>query len=189
MSDLRISGFSRQKENEDLSAEIAGPFFSPRFQTLYYMIQLCIKESQATPLSGTDAETPGAGETGLFKSTRSTPNRLSAMSGGNNARRESYPDSDDTTDPFRRMSEKYSAKHRNNISPNVGKMLQEKNCGRYSETESGWKIAVLIEGTKWCSKSTTADRVAANVLYMDDTGSHKVAGMVETNGFVFFSNV
>lgn len=30
------------------------------------------------------------------------------------------------------------------------------------------KGAVLIEGPKWCGKTTTAEQVAASVLYMDD---------------------
>ena len=30
------------------------------------------------------------------------------------------------------------------------------------------KGAVLIEGAKWCGKTTTAEQVAASVLYMDD---------------------
>lgn len=30
------------------------------------------------------------------------------------------------------------------------------------------KGAVLIEGTKWCGKTTTAEQVAASILYMDD---------------------
>lgn len=32
------------------------------------------------------------------------------------------------------------------------------------------KGAVLIEGPKWCGKTTTAEQVAASVLYMDDPG-------------------
>ena len=31
------------------------------------------------------------------------------------------------------------------------------------------KSAVLIEGLKWCGKTTTAEQVAASILYMDDT--------------------
>lgn len=30
------------------------------------------------------------------------------------------------------------------------------------------KGAVLIEGTKWCGKTTTAEQIAASILYMDD---------------------
>ena len=30
------------------------------------------------------------------------------------------------------------------------------------------KGAVLLEGPKWCGKTTTAERIAASVLYMDD---------------------
>ena len=30
------------------------------------------------------------------------------------------------------------------------------------------KGAVLIEGAKWCGKTTTAEQVARSVLYMDD---------------------
>jgi predicted AAA+ superfamily ATPase len=30
------------------------------------------------------------------------------------------------------------------------------------------KGAVLIEGPKWCGKTTTAERIAESVLYMDD---------------------
>ena len=30
------------------------------------------------------------------------------------------------------------------------------------------KGAVLIEGPKWCGKTTTAEQIAASVLYMDD---------------------
>lgn len=30
------------------------------------------------------------------------------------------------------------------------------------------KGAVLIEGPKWCGKTTTAEQLAASVLYMDD---------------------
>ena len=30
------------------------------------------------------------------------------------------------------------------------------------------KGAVLIEGPKWCGKTTTAEQVAASVLYMDN---------------------
>ena len=33
------------------------------------------------------------------------------------------------------------------------------------------KGAVLIEGPKWCGKTTTAERIAASVLYMDDPQS------------------
>lgn len=30
------------------------------------------------------------------------------------------------------------------------------------------KGAVLIDGPKWCGKTTTAEQIAASVLYMDD---------------------
>ena len=30
------------------------------------------------------------------------------------------------------------------------------------------KGAVLIEGPKWCGKTTTAEQIAASILYMDD---------------------
>ena len=30
------------------------------------------------------------------------------------------------------------------------------------------KGAVLIEGPKWCGKTTTAEQIAGSVLYMDD---------------------
>ena len=30
------------------------------------------------------------------------------------------------------------------------------------------KGAVLIEGAKWCGKTTTAEQVAASILYMDE---------------------
>ena len=30
------------------------------------------------------------------------------------------------------------------------------------------KGAVLIEGPKWCGKTTTAEQIAESVLYMDD---------------------
>ena len=30
------------------------------------------------------------------------------------------------------------------------------------------KGAVLIEGPKWCGKTTTAEQLAASILYMDD---------------------
>ena len=30
------------------------------------------------------------------------------------------------------------------------------------------KGAVLIEGPKWCGKTTTAEQIAASVLYLDD---------------------
>lgn len=30
------------------------------------------------------------------------------------------------------------------------------------------KGAVLIEGPKWCGRTTTAEQVAASILYMDD---------------------
>ena len=30
------------------------------------------------------------------------------------------------------------------------------------------KGAVLIEGPKWCGKTTTAEKISASVLYMDD---------------------
>lgn len=33
------------------------------------------------------------------------------------------------------------------------------------------KGAVLIEGPKWCGKTTTAEQIAASVLYMDDPGT------------------
>ena len=33
------------------------------------------------------------------------------------------------------------------------------------------KGAVLIEGPKWCGKTTTAEQIAASILYMDDPGS------------------
>ena len=33
------------------------------------------------------------------------------------------------------------------------------------------KGAVLIEGPKWCGKTTTAERIAASVLYLDDPSS------------------
>ena len=32
----------------------------------------------------------------------------------------------------------------------------------------GGKGAVLIEGPKWCGKTTTAEQMAASVVYMDD---------------------
>ena len=39
------------------------------------------------------------------------------------------------------------------------KILQKKLAG---------KGAVLIEGPKWCGKTTTAEQIAQSVLYMDD---------------------
>lgn len=33
------------------------------------------------------------------------------------------------------------------------------------------KGAVLIEGPKWCGKTTTAEQVAGSILYMDDPQS------------------
>ena len=30
------------------------------------------------------------------------------------------------------------------------------------------KGAVLIEGPKWCGKTTTAEQIAVSILYMDD---------------------
>ena len=33
------------------------------------------------------------------------------------------------------------------------------------------KGAVLIEGPKWCGKTTTAEQIAASILYMDDPGT------------------
>ena len=30
------------------------------------------------------------------------------------------------------------------------------------------KGAVLIEGPKWCGKTTTAEQIAASILYMDE---------------------
>ena len=30
------------------------------------------------------------------------------------------------------------------------------------------KGAILIEGPKWCGKTTTAEQLASSVLYMDD---------------------
>ena len=32
------------------------------------------------------------------------------------------------------------------------------------------KGAVLVEGPKWCGKTTTAEQVAASTLYMDEPG-------------------
>ncbi|MDD6150759.1 MAG: AAA family ATPase, partial [Bacteroidales bacterium] len=37
------------------------------------------------------------------------------------------------------------------------------------------KGAVLIEGAKWCGKTTTAEQIAKSILYMSETG------MVEQN--------
>lgn len=35
------------------------------------------------------------------------------------------------------------------------------------------KGAVLIEGPKWCGKTTTAEQFAASILYMDDPGKER----------------
>ena len=35
------------------------------------------------------------------------------------------------------------------------------------------KGAVLIEGAKWCGKTTTAEQIAASVLYMSEPGKLK----------------
>ena len=32
------------------------------------------------------------------------------------------------------------------------------------------KGAVLVEGPKWCGKTTTAERQASTILYMDEPG-------------------
>ena len=32
------------------------------------------------------------------------------------------------------------------------------------------KGAVLLEGAKWCGKTTTAEQIAKSVLYMSETG-------------------
>ena len=50
-------------------------------------------------------------------------------------------------------------KYRNRV---VDSILQEKLEG---------KGAVLIEGPKWCGKTTTAEQIAKSVLYMDDPQS------------------
>ena len=50
-------------------------------------------------------------------------------------------------------------KYRNRV---VDAILQEKLEG---------KGAVLIEGPKWCGKTTTAEQIAKSVLYMDDPQS------------------
>ena len=32
------------------------------------------------------------------------------------------------------------------------------------------KGAVLLEGAKWCGKTTTAEQIAGSILYMSETG-------------------
>ena len=43
----------------------------------------------------------------------------------------------------------------------VDKLLVRKLAG---------KGAILIEGAKWCGKTTTAEQIAKSVLYMSETG-------------------
>ena len=52
-------------------------------------------------------------------------------------------------------------KYKNRIADNI---LEEKLAG---------KGAVLIEGPKWCGKTTTAEHIAKSVLYMSDPGRLK----------------
>ena len=48
------------------------------------------------------------------------------------------------------------------------------------------KGAVLIEGPKWCGKTTTAEQIAASILYMDDP--EKKAQNIATNGSLLLSS-
>ena len=43
----------------------------------------------------------------------------------------------------------------------IDKLLQRKLAG---------KGAVLLEGAKWCGKTTTAEQIAKSILYMSETG-------------------
>ena len=56
------------------------------------------------------------------------------------------------------------ANNRKNTTPIVGKRIADDILKRKLEG----KGAVLIEGPKWCGKTTTAEQFAASVLYMDD---------------------
>ena len=41
------------------------------------------------------------------------------------------------------------------------------------------KGAVLIQGPKWCGKTTTAEQQAASVLYMADPEVIKIANIIQ----------
>lgn len=86
------------------------------------------------------------------------------------------------------MKEKFSYKRRKNFGPNEGKMLRffqysfkikekvrimkRRYKARIADKVLKRKLlgkgAVLIEGAKWCGKTTTAEQVAGSVLYMAD---------------------
>lgn len=53
------------------------------------------------------------------------------------------------------------------------------------------KGAVLIEGPKWCGKTTTAEQIAASVLYMDDpqTKECSLAGVSGRGASVCYSRL
>ena len=50
-------------------------------------------------------------------------------------------------------------------------MYRARVADRLLQRKLEGKGAVLIEGPKWCGKTTTAEQIAASVLYMDDPQS------------------
>lgn len=51
-----------------------------------------------------------------------------------------------------------------------GMEYKQRIADRLLQRKLSGKGAVLIEGPKWCGKTTTAEQVAASVLYMSETG-------------------
>ena len=43
--------------------------------------------------------------------------------------------------------------------------------------------AVLVEGPKWCGKTTTCEQLAKSVLYMGDPETRSRYGAVDEDGF------
>ena len=57
----------------------------------------------------------------------------------------------------------------------MDKTYKKRIADRLLERKLAGKGAVLIEGAKWCGKTTTAEQIAKSVKYMSETG------MVEQN--------
>lgn len=52
----------------------------------------------------------------------------------------------------------------------MGKQYKERIADRLLARKLAGKGAVLLEGAKWCGKTTTAEQIAKSVLYMSETG-------------------
>ena len=57
-----------------------------------------------------------------------------------------------------------NSQHNKNMSLNYKKRIADDLLSELLEAVGG----VLIQGTKWCGKTTTAAHLAKSVIYMDD---------------------